>query len=183
MMIARFMFVSSARRVEVTQNTPVIDTVHVLSAILTAMSIVNLSNPNPNPKESTMSNQTPTKTRPIDPTKSIANLFPARFLRPDHLVAWGVTQIVVTIDHLQEEEVTPHPGQPAEWKPVLYFRTKTGTVHPQGFLLSAKIDAESLGSATASTTIGDLAGKQIVIQLSSWKNKTVLRISPQPAAK
>jgi hypothetical protein len=152
-------------------------------ATVTAIYYTQRPTPTPNPKEFPMSNQATPKSRPIETSKPIANLFPARFLRPDHLVTWGVTQITVTIDHLQEEEVTPHPGQPAEWKPVLYFRTKTGTVHPQGFLVSAKVDAESLSSATAATTVGDLLGKQITIQLSSWKNKTVLRINPQPVVK
>jgi len=87
----------------------------------------------------------------------------------------------VTISRLQEEEVTPHISQPAEWKPVIYFLSaKTGREHPQGYLLSAKVDRDSLKSATGASTTGELIGKRITIALAEHKGQAVLRISPWP---
>ncbi len=128
-----------------------------------------------------MSNQNDQpKTRPLDPGKSLDDLFPNRFLKAENLIAWGVTSLTVTIAEVREEEVKPQPTQPAEWKTVLYFKTRKGVVHPQGYLLSAKVDKDSIKSATGASTIGELLGKQIVIQLDEYKKESVLRISPQP---
>ena len=117
--------------------------------------------------------------RPIQPNKSLDDLFPSRFLKPEQLIAWKITEITVTVAQVQEELVEPKPGQ-KEWKPVLYFRTKSGKVHPQGYLISAKVDKDSLKSATGAATIGELVGKRITIQLDSYRNQTVLRINPSP---
>lgn len=122
-------------------------------------------------------NNTP-KTRKIDESRTLDSLFPNRFLKASQLVDWNVTQIQVTISRLVEEEVMPRPGAPAEWKPVVYFRTKNGDEYPQGYLLSAKADKDSLKAATGAERISELIGKAIVIKLATWKSKTVLRIDP-----
>ena len=123
------------------------------------------------------------KTRQIDTGKTLDTLFPARFLKAEQLIAWNVTAITATIDHIQEEEVTPKPGQPAEWKPVIYLRSpRTGKVIETGYLLSAKVDLDSIKSSTSARTIADLIGKTITIKLATWKNDTVLRIDPTPTS-
>jgi hypothetical protein len=119
------------------------------------------------------------KTRPISKDRKITSLFPTRFLKPAQLIAWQVTSLIVTIARIVEEEVSPKPHI-TEWKPVLYFMGKNGSEHPQGYLLSAKVDAESLTSATNAETIEELPGKQIRIMLSEYRGKAVLRIDPQP---
>ena len=119
--------------------------------------------------------------RPIQPNKSLDDLFPSRFLKPEQLIAWKITEITVTVAQVQEELVEPKPGQ-KEWKPVIYFRTKSGKTHPQGYLISAKIDKDSLKTATGAQTIGELVGKRITIKLDSYRNQTVLRIDPSPPA-
>lgn len=106
-------------------------------------------------------------TRPIDPKRSLTDLFPTRFLKAQQLVTWGVNQIYVIIDSIQEEEVLPHPGEPAEWKPVMYFLDKNGKLHPQGYLLSAHTDVDALRSATGAETIADLVGKRVSIKLDT----------------
>ena len=125
--------------------------------------------------------QTQPKIRKIDASKPLDGLFPSRFLKPTHLIEWGVTEITVNVSHLQEEEVQPRPNA-TEWKPVLYFLNKGGSVHPQGYLLSAKADKDALKTSTGAVTVGELEGKRIKIGLSEWKKKTVLRIHPQPAS-
>jgi hypothetical protein len=126
-----------------------------------------------------MATQPQPRTRPLDDSKPLDNLFPSRFLKPCNLLTWNVSRIAVTIDHLQEEEVQPKPGQ-VEWKPVLYFRNKNGAVHPQGYLLSAKADKDALKTATGAQTIGALAGKRITIKLDEFRGRAVLRIDPAP---
>lgn len=125
-----------------------------------------------------MSNQTP-KSRPIQDDRQISSLFPTRFLKPAQLIAWKVTELIVTIARIVEEEVQPKPGQ-TEWKAVIYFMAKDGTEHPQGYLLSAKIDAESLTNSTGCQSIGEIPGKQIKIKLDVYRGKGVLRIDPKP---
>ena len=125
-----------------------------------------------------MNHQEP-KTRPLPSGRTLDSLFPARFLKVDNLVTWNVTEIVVEIANIQEEEVEPRPGQ-VEWKPVFYFRTKNGGIHPQGYLLSAKADKDALKTACSCETVGDLEGKKIKIKIAEWRNKPVLRIDPLP---
>lgn len=127
-----------------------------------------------------MSKDEAPQSRPLNPDMLIDDLFPARFLRVEQLLRWGRTEITVEIAYLQQEEVEPRPGQKA-FKPVLYFRTKNGEVHPQGYLLSAKADGEALKSATGATTIGELIGKRITIKQDAWRGKAVLRIDPRPS--
>jgi len=124
-------------------------------------------------------NPTP-KSRPLSSSSTLDSLFPNRFLKPADLINWKVTTVTVTVAEIHEEEVIPKPGEPAEWKPVLYFRTKAGSLHPQGYLLSAKVDKDALKTATGAGTIGELVGKKIMIQLEDFHHKTVLRINPTP---
>jgi hypothetical protein len=126
-------------------------------------------------------NNSQPQTRPLGADKPLDDLFPNRFLKADDMLRWGKSILIVTIDHLQEEQVTPKPGQPAEWKPVLYFKTKAGSVHPQGYLLSAKVDKDALKAATGAQTIGQLAGKRIAIKIDEYKRSKVLRIDFHPA--
>ena len=120
------------------------------------------------------------KSRPLSDDAPLGQLIPTRFLKVSNLLAWGVTSVVVTVDHLQEEEVTPKPGQPPEWKPVLYFRNRQGAIHPQGYLLSAKADLASLTAATNAISVGDLAGKRAKIKIDTWRGRQVLRIDADP---
>ncbi len=120
------------------------------------------------------------KTRPAAADKSLDDVFPNRFIKAEDLIKVGATSISVTIDHVNEEEVTPKPGAPAEWKLVIYFRTRKGILWPQGYLLSAKVDRDSLKTATGATTVGGLTGKAITIHIDEYKRESVLRISPQP---
>lgn len=125
-----------------------------------------------------MTNEEP-KTRPIKNDRQINSLFPTRFLKPAQLLAWKVTEIIVTISRIVEEEVQPKLNQ-IEWKAVLYFMSKNGSEHPQGYLLSAKVDAESLTTSTGAQSVGDIPGKQIKIKLDTFRHKSVLRIDPEP---
>lgn len=125
-----------------------------------------------------MTNQAP-KTRPISNDRTLGSLFPTRFLKPAQLIAWKVTEIIVTISRIVEEQVQPKPNQ-VEWKTVLYFMAKNGHEHPQGYLLSAKIDSESLARSTRVELVGELPGKQIRIKLDEYRGKSVLRIDPEP---
>jgi hypothetical protein len=121
------------------------------------------------------------KSRPISNNTSLDDLFPSRFLKPEQLLAWRMTEITVTVAKIQEEEVEPKPGQ-KEWKPVIYFQTKVGKVHPQGYLLSAKVDKDSLKTATGAATIGEVIGKQITIKIADYRGRAVLRIDSKPPA-
>ncbi len=125
-----------------------------------------------------MNNNQP-QTRPIKDNRTIDSLFPTRFLKAAQLLAWMVTEITVTISRIQEEEVSPKPNQ-TSWKPVLYFKTKEGSEYDKGYLLSAKVDAESLTTATGAQTIEELIGRKIKIKLAEYRGKSVLRIDPDP---
>ena len=125
-----------------------------------------------------INNQAP-KSRPIDQARTISSLFPTRFLKAAQLLTWMVTEIVVTIARIQEEEVSPKPNQ-TSWKPVLYFKTKDNGEYGKGYLISAKVDAESLVSSTGEQLIADVTGKQIKIKLAEFRGKSVLRIDPDP---
>jgi len=63
---------------------------------------------------------------------------------------------------------------------VLYFLTKHGTEWQSGYLLSAKVDDESLKKATKAETAGELIGKRVVIIVGEHNKQAVLRISPMP---
>lgn len=117
------------------------------------------------------------QTRFLDTGKTLDSLFPSRFLKVDNLVEWHVTEITVEIAKVQEEEVQPRTGE-KEWKPVFYFRTKSGAIYPQGYLLSAKADKDALKTACKAETVGDLIGKKIKIKIDNWRGKPVLRIDP-----
>ena len=126
-----------------------------------------------------MNNNQDPKTRPISDNRTIASLFPTRFLKAAQLLAWMVTEIIVTISRMVEEEVSPKPNQ-IGWKPVLYFKTKDGSEYEKGYLLSAKVDTESLTASTGAQTIQELIGKKIRIKLAEFRGKSVLRIDPDP---
>lgn len=124
------------------------------------------------------------------------DLHPARFLQPSDLLdRWKVQNIDVTIAEFAREDTIPNPkdldpttadeknpkGKPrVVVQPVLYFKTKTGEVFPRGYLMSAKIDVESLKSATGAKTTGETIGKKIKIQIGQFRGSAVLRIDPKP---
>lgn len=126
-----------------------------------------------------MTTENTPKARPIAPTTPINQLHPSRFLKAADLQAWRKTHLLVEIAAIQEEEVEPQPGK-KEYKPVLYFKDKTGQTFPRGYLLSAKTDINALAAATGAATVGECTGKRITILLSSHKGKPVLRISETP---
>ena len=115
----------------------------------------------------------------LAPDTLLLELQPKRFLQvTDLTIRWNVREIDVQIAKVTKETVTPKPGQ-TETQPVLYFKTKNGTVYPQGFLLAARVNVEALASATGARTIGEAIGKKIKIELGKHKGKDVLRISPK----
>jgi hypothetical protein len=125
--------------------------------------------------------------KPIQPSTLLDDLHPARFLKvSDLLDRWKVQQATVTISRLTHEETTPNlrdidpaTKQPASViQPVLYFKTKAGIEFPRGYLLSVKVDIESLKAAHNATTAGELIGKRITLTVGEHKKKAVLRISP-----
>jgi len=116
----------------------------------------------------------------LAPDTLLLDLQPTRFLKVQDLeIRWKVTEIDVQIAKVTKETVKPKPNQ-TESQPVLYFKTKNGTVYPQGFLLAARVNVEALASATGARTIGEAIGKKIKIVIGQHKGKAVLRIDPQP---
>lgn len=127
--------------------------------------------------------------RPVDPNTQLDDFHPSRFLKvTDLLDRWKVQSLTVTINRVMEEATTPNPKDidPATskprviWQKVLYFKTKAGTEFPRGYLVSAKVDIESLKTATKATTAGELIGKRIVIMVGEHRSQAVLRISQMP---
>lgn len=119
------------------------------------------------------------------------DLHPSRFLKVgDLLDRWKVRDIVVTISRMTNETTIPNPKdidpetrKPREvLQPVLYFATKSGTEYPRGYLLSARVDVESLKAATSAHTVGDLIGKKIKITVGEHNRNAVLRIDPAPVS-
>ena len=113
----------------------------------------------------------------------------ARFLKVTDLTErWKVAELTVTISRMTNEETIPNPRDVdpetrkprVEMQPVLYFKTKNGAEFPRGYLVSSKVDVQSLKSATGASTVGELIGKRIVILVAEHKGKAVLRISPMP---
>lgn len=131
--------------------------------------------------------------KPIPPETPLDDLHPSRFLKvSDLLDRWKVRQVTVTINKVQMEDTIPNPqdldittaddrnprGKPrVVSQPVLYFATRDGATFPRGYLLSAKVDIESIKTATDARTVGDLAGKRITIIVGEHRRKAVLRIS------
>lgn len=122
-----------------------------------------------------------------DPKTLLDDLHPARFLKPNDLLQrWNVQSLTVTISRIAIEETVPNPKDvdPATTKPrkvqqpVLYFKTRTGAEFPRGFLISAKVDIQSLKTATGVLTAGDCVGKRITIVVGEHRGQVVLRISP-----
>lgn len=124
-------------------------------------------------------NQQP-KTRPIAPTKPLADFTRGRFIKPSDLLQWKVTEITVTICEFLEVEVYEPNSNTNAFKPVLYFNKRDGKRHDQGYLLSAKADVEALAQATGAASVQEVLGKRIRIHLDTWKSKQVLRIDPTP---
>jgi len=137
-----------------------------------------------------------TQSKPVDPNTPLDDFQPARFLKAsDLLERWKVQELTVTIARVMDESTIPNakdldPTTADQWHPkgkpreviqkVLYFKTKTGTEFPRGYLVSAKIDVQSLKTATKATTAGELIGKRIVIMAAEYNRQAVLRISPMP---
>ena len=127
--------------------------------------------------------------QPIQPNTLLDDLHPKRFLQvSDLLERWKVQSITAAISRMTTEETIPVPSDidPETRKPrivmqpVFYFLTKAGVEWPAGYLLSSKIDVQSLKAATQAQTVGDLIGKRITITVGEHKRKAVLRISPEP---
>ena len=125
--------------------------------------------------------------QPIQPNTLLDDLHPSRFLKvADLLERWKVQRLAVTISRLSQEETIPNPQDVdpdtrkprVVMQPILYFKTKTGTEFPRGYLLSAKADIESLKTATGAKTAGELIGKRVIIFVSEHRKKAVLRIAP-----
>ena len=53
-------------------------------------------------------------------------------------------------------------------------------MYEKGYLISAKVDAESLVSSTGEQLIANVTGKLIKIKLAEFRGKSVLRIDPDP---
>jgi len=118
------------------------------------------------------------------------DLHPARFLRVTDLTErWKVARLLVKISRLQYEETVPKTTDidPQTHKPrivmqpVMYFFTKDGNEYPRPYLLSAKVDLQSLKTATGCCTAGELKGRTVVIMVGRHKEKPVLRIDPKEA--
>lgn len=123
---------------------------------------------------------------------------PSRFLKvSDLLERWKTNQITVTISRVTRESTIPNPkdldpatadaknpkGKPrVVIQPAFYFLTKHGTEWQSAYLLSAKIDIESLKTATGAETAGGMKGKRVTIKVSEHRGNAVLRISPAPSA-
>jgi len=136
------------------------------------------------------------QSKPVDPNTPLDDFQPARFLKAsDLLERWKVQELTVTIARVMDESTIPNakdldPATADQWHPkgkpreviqkVLYFKTKTGQEFPRGYLVSAKIDVQSLKTATKATTAGELIGKRIVIMAAEYNRQAVLRISPLP---
>lgn len=110
----------------------------------------------------------------------LLDLQPTRFLKVQDLRdRWNVDEVIVTIANVQRETVEPKPGH-KEVQPVLYFKTKDGSVYPQGFLLAARVNVTNLAEATGARTIGEAIGKKVTIYIDKHRDQDVLRISDQP---
>lgn len=129
------------------------------------------------------------KTYAVPDDELLDDLRPARFLQvSDFTDRWKVAQLTVTISRIAREETVPVPSDidPATRKPciviepVLYFLDKHGKEFPRGLLLSARVNIQSLKSATGAKTHGEAKGKRIIVELGEHKHNAVLRINPTP---
>ena len=106
----------------------------------------------------------------------------------DLLDRWKVQSLTVSIAEIRAESTIPNPKdidetthKPREVvQPVLYFKTKDGATFPRGYLLSARVDIESLKSTTGASTTGEVVGRKIKITTGTHKGRAVLRIDPAP---
>jgi len=136
------------------------------------------------------------QSRPVDPNTPLDDFHPSRFLKVTDLTErWKLKSITVTISRVMDEPTVPNPkdldpttadARNPRGKPriviqkAFYFLTKHGTEWQSGYLLSAKVDDESLKKATKAETAGELIGKRVVIIVSEHRGNPVLRISPLP---
>src|SRR3990172_3741792 len=136
------------------------------------------------------------QSKPVDPNTPLIDFHLSRFLKITDLTKrWKVNSITVTISRVTDEATVPNPKdldpQTADAKnphgkpriaiqKAFYFLDKHGNEWQSAYLLSAKIDTESLESATKATTAGELIGKRVVIQVGEHRKQAVLRISPIP---
>jgi len=114
----------------------------------------------------------------VDFGHSIESAFPARFLKPWHLINAGVDTFTDTIKHIQWEQVSPD-GKNFDQKLALYFeRAKTP------YLITAKTDTSTLRERYKVRTFGDLVGLRITIEIViDSRHGEILRIkrTPPPA--
>ncbi len=111
----------------------------------------------------------------VDPGHSIDSAFPARFLKPWHLINAGVDTFTDTIKHIQWEQVSPD-GKNFDQKLALYFeRAKTP------YLITAKTDTTTLRERYKVRTFGDLVGLRITIEIViDSRHGEILRIKQTP---
>jgi hypothetical protein len=131
------------------------------------------------------------QSRPMSGNTLLDDFHPSRFLKTaDLLTRWKTNQITCTIARVTQEETTPNPkdidpatNKPRKvWQPAFYFLTKSGKEWPSAYLLSAKVDIESLKTATNAQTAEELPGKRVTIKVSEHRSQAVLRIDPTPPA-
>ncbi len=131
------------------------------------------------------------QSRPMSGKTLLDDFHPSRFLKvADLLTRWKTNEIICTISRVTEEETTPSlkdidPATRAPrkvWQPAFYFLTKSGKEWPSAYLLSAKVDIESLKLATGAQTAEELTGKRVRIKVSEHRSQAVLRIDPTPPA-
>jgi len=137
-----------------------------------------------------------TQSQPVDPSTALDDFNPSRFLKVTDLTErWKVKSITVTISRVTDEPTVPNAkdldpttadAKNPRGKPriviqkAFYFLDKRGKEWKSAYLLSAKVDTQSLKTATKAETAGELIGKRIVIMAAEYNRQAVLRISPMP---
>ena len=102
------------------------------------------------------------------------------FLSPQDLIEkWHVKSMILTVARIRMQEIESGSGQKGLVS-VLYFFTQDGRLFPKGFLLSEKGELEALKESTGASTLGDLIGRQVRLQVRSRKGHSIIRISSRP---
>lgn len=136
------------------------------------------------------------QSKPTDPNTPLADFHLSRFLKAQDLTKrWHIQAITVTISRVTDEATVPNPkdldpstadAKNPKGKPriviqkAFYFLDKHGNEWPSAYLLSAKVDVESLENATGAQTAGELIGKRVTIRVGQHRGADVLRIDPKP---
>jgi len=142
------------------------------------------------------SSQMNTQSQPVDPSTPLDDFNPSRFLKVTDLTErWKVKSITVTISRVTDEPTVPNAkdldpttadtknprGKPRiVIQKAFYFLDKRGNEWKSAYLLSAKVDTQSLKTATKAETAGELIEKRVTIIVGEYNKQPVLRISPMP---